>query len=88
MEGIPGRNSKISKGVADLTCSVASHTDVKFSVFPLGRNKTYRLNKGKKKKNTTQALVSDRLKLESKLCRLFCELPLLLFDDHGCFICK
>ena len=50
MEGIPGRNSKISKGVADLTCSVASHTDVKFSVFPLGRNKTYRLNKGKKKK--------------------------------------
>ena len=52
MEGIPGRKSKISKGVADLKCSVASHTDVKFSVFPLGRNKTYRLNKEKKKKKT------------------------------------
>ena len=53
MEGIPGRKSKISKGVADLKCSVASHTDVKFSVFPLGRNKTYRLNKEKKKKTHT-----------------------------------
>ena len=52
MEGIPGRKSKISKGVADLKCSVASHTDVKFSVFPLGRNKTYRLSKEKKKKDT------------------------------------
>ena len=53
MEGIPGRKSKISKGVADLKCSVASHTDVKFSVFPLGRNKTYRLSKEKKKKTHT-----------------------------------
>ena len=86
MEGIPGRKSKISKGVADLKCSVASHTNVKFSVFPLGRNKTYGLNKEKEK--TTQALVSDRVKFESNLSHWFCELLLLLFNDHGCFTCK